>query len=141
MTKYLWMILIAAWACTSCDSGASTSSLFEAQGRWQLQNFALDDGSTTEIPFPENYTIRFNADGNAQVRADCNLCTGDYQVESTTLTIGLLACTRAFCGPDSFDNQYIAALSSTSSYTRRGDELSLDYTGGAMRFVVDDLPN
>jgi heat shock protein HslJ len=133
------MILLGglALSLSSCNTVTEPSATFEAQGNWQLQSFVLDDGSTIQVPNPENYTIQFGADGALNVKADCNLCNGSY--ESTfgnNLEIGLLACTLAHCGPESLDFRYTSALGSTSSFRREGDELILDYSGGTMNFTV-----
>jgi heat shock protein HslJ len=91
------------------------------------------------VPDPENYTIRFDADGRVNVQADCNLCNGSYQTDGTGLTIGPLACTRAFCPPPSLGNLYTAVLGTTTSFQRTGEQLFINYAGGgAMAFSLAD---
>jgi heat shock protein HslJ len=132
------MILLGGLALSSCDTATEPSAVFEAQGNWQLQSFALDDGSTIQVPNPENYTIQFNGDGSVNVKADCNVCNGNYESKTgTDLQISVLACTLAHCGPESLDFRYTSALGSTSSFSRAGDELFLDYNGGTMNFLVN----
>jgi heat shock protein HslJ len=135
----LTMILLGglALSLSSCDTVTEPSATFEAQGNWHLQSFALADGSTLQVPNPENYTIQFGADGSLSVRADCNRCNGSYESPlGTNLQIGLLACTLAHCGPESLDFRYTSALGSASSFRRMGDELALTYDGGTMVFLV-----
>jgi heat shock protein HslJ len=136
MKKYAGIILLAGWALASCDSGTSNSEVSELQGDWQLQSFALNDGSTVPVPNPEAYTAQFSADGSVNVQADCNRCNGPYEIEGNNIDVGLMACTLAFCGDASLDSQYTAALSGASSFVRSGDELLLSYSGGTMRFQL-----
>ena len=47
---------------------------------------------------PSRYTIEFQEAFRVRAQADCNVCTGSYRTAtSIQLTIGPLACTRAFC--------------------------------------------
>jgi heat shock protein HslJ len=92
--------------------------------------------SGTSIPNPDNYTVQFTAGGDVSVQADCNMCNGSYETEGSAISMGPIACTRAFCGPLSLFNQYTAALSTVSSFVRRGHELELTYSGGTMKFTV-----
>jgi heat shock protein HslJ len=132
------MILLGGMALSSCNTVTEPTELFEAQGNWQLQSFTLDDGSTIQVPNPENYTIQFGADDSVNVRADCNVCNGSYENKfGNSLVIGNLACTLAYCGPLSLDSRYTSALGSTSSFSRTGNELFLDYNGGTMNFLVN----
>jgi heat shock protein HslJ len=117
---------------TSCNSVMSPEELSEAQGVWQL----VELSSGVSIPGSENYSVQLNADGIVRAQADCNLCNGSYETEGNNLSMGPLACTRAFCGPSSLFDQYTAALQNVSSFVRRGDELELAYSGGIMKFKV-----
>jgi hypothetical protein len=52
------------------------------------------------------------------------------------MTIGPLGCTRAFCGEGSFFDEYVAALSGTSAFVRRGDSLDITSSSGTMNFRI-----
>jgi heat shock protein HslJ len=119
---------------TSCNTVTSPDELCQTQGVWRLLEFT--NGATLSIPNPERYTIQFAADGGVGIRADCNLCNGSYDTDGNALSIGPLACTEAYCGPLSFFDPYTAALSTVSSFVRRGDELELAYSGGTMKFTT-----
>jgi heat shock protein HslJ len=131
MKKYFVLGMLMIFAA-SCSSGTSPSELWQAQGRWELQSI----GSTT-IPNPDNYTLHFSADGSAQVRADCNTCSGGYETNGNAIAIGPLACTRAYCGEDSFFDAYVAGLTGASAFARRGETLELTSSGGSMTFHVE----
>ena len=138
MKRHALMILLTGALLVSCESSTSVSSLSDVQGEWQLQAFELDGGSVQLVSDPENYTIRFGADGNAQAQVDCNVCNGPYETEGNSISIGVMACTLAACPPGSLDTQYQAALGSLSTFVRSGSELSIRYAGGTMRFELSE---
>jgi heat shock protein HslJ len=130
MNKLVVLGTIIVFAA-ACSSGTSPSELWQAQGMWKLQAI----GSST-IPNPDSYTLHFSGDGRVQVRADCNHCSGGYETNGNAITIGPLACTRAYCGDDSFFDAYVAGLTSASAFARRGETLELTSSAGSMSFRV-----
>jgi len=87
---------------------------------------------------PSLYTIQFNADGSALLRADCNRGRGTYTAgEGGALAIGPAAITRAMCPPGSHDTKYLQQLNNAAHYFFRGDTLYIDQKidSGTMRFV------
>jgi len=138
LKKYALLVLFAGLTLTSCDTATLPSSVSEVQGNWELQAFELNDGSTIAVPNPEKFTARFNADDSLQLTVDCNRCNGSYEANGNNLTIEpLMACTLAYCGDDSLDSTYMAALGSISRYARQGQELLIDYADGTMRFNLN----
>ncbi len=132
MTRFLVGVLSAMFLFASCSSGTSPDELWRTQGLWELNNLG---GAT--ISDPENYTIQFSEDGRVSIQADCNRCFGNYGIDGNAITMGpALGCTRAFCGDDSFFDEYVMALGSATSFTRRGDTLEIPYSGGVMSFTV-----
>jgi len=115
--------------CSS--SNDAPDSLFTI---WQLQDFILDDGTTTPVDDPAKYTIEFKTDNTAAIRADCNNCSGPFSADDENLSFGLMACTIAACPPGSFDTQFQAALDTVSTY-EIGLALLLNYQGGVMRLI------
>jgi heat shock protein HslJ len=101
---------------------------------WQLQEFILDDGTTTPVDDPAKYTVEFRTDGTDAIRADCNNCGGNFTADESSLRFGPQACTIAQCAAGSFDTQFQAALGSVSGYELT-PALLLDYEGGVMRFI------
>ena len=119
---------------SGCSSDDGTPG--ELIGTWLLQEFILGGGTTTAVDDPSKYTVEFKSDGTANIRADCNLCSGNYFVDGSSLRFGpLLACTLAQCPPGSLDRQYQAALSTTARYEITDGSLFLDYDGGELRFA------
>jgi heat shock protein HslJ len=72
------------------------------------------------------YTIAFANDGTAAIKADCNQVTASYTTTpggSITITPG--PSTLAACPADSMGQQFVAALSSVTTYSVNGDSLTL----------------
>ena len=124
----------------ACDTSHATTSpdvaIEDPTGAWALESFQLSDGSIVAVPDPSRYTLELGVTeaGRAHIRADCNVCNGGYEVSGSTITFGLMACTRAACEPGSLENDYVFALGATSTYQRAGDTLTLTYDDGVMRF-------
>jgi heat shock protein HslJ len=91
----------------------------------------------TVVPNPENYTLAFQPAGIVSIKADCNMVTGQYTIEGDALTIALGPSTMAFCGEESLDRRYLAALSLVATYVLDGDALALGLKEGVgeMQFV------
>lgn len=135
MKQIAFAMALAVFFLTGCDQAALPTSSSDNAGLWELQTFETG-GNTVTVPNPERYTVEFTDEGRAAIQADCNRCTGAYEANGNSLSIGPLGCTRAFCGPVSFFDEYVAALEIASSYRRSGDELTISYNGGTMRFEV-----
>jgi len=67
------------------------------------------------IPDAYNYTLTFNADGTLNIKADCNVAMGSYQLSGDQLTISMGPTTLAECGPDSSYSQFLSMLEQASS--------------------------
>jgi heat shock protein HslJ len=137
--RFLAGAVIVIALCTGftqagCDSDDSTTPA-GLIAVWQLQEFILDDGTTIPVDDPAKYTIDFQPDGMANIRADCNGCSGPYMVDGSRLTFGLMACTAAACPPGSFFFQFASALGTVSSFEITGGSLFLDYEGGELRLT------
>jgi heat shock protein HslJ len=134
-------IVVGVAILAACEKSATSStplsSTAEAPpaGVWALQSFDLAGGQSVTVPDPAGYTLELAADGSTHVRADCNFCKGGYDLSGRALHIGLLACTRAACPPDSLDGDYLRALSSASSLETSGELLQITYDGGILRFA------
>lgn len=95
-----------------------------------------DPVGVTEVPDPSLYTILFNADGSANIKADCNSVGATYTTEGSSINITLGPSTLAACGPESLDQQYLAGLENAAIYFFESGDLFLDLAadGGTMRF-------
>ena len=88
------------------------------------------------VPDPQNYTITFNTDGTAAIKADCNNVTANYTMSGSSLTITLGASTLMYCGDASQDTIYLASLGKVNSYAIENGQLQLKFAndGGKMDF-------
>ena len=83
------------------------------------------------IADPTRYTITFNEDGTAAVKADCNQVTATYTVTDSALTIVPGASTMALCPEDSQDMAFVAGLSSAAVYFFQDGHLFIDQFASA----------
>lgn len=90
----------------------------------------------TPIPNPQDYTLKFNADGTINIKADCNSMIGAYTVEGSALRITLGPTTGAFCGEASLDQKFLQSLQQVDHYSSGGNQLYLDFGGGAGRLQM-----
>ena len=94
---------------------------------------------------PQNYTILFNEDSSANIKADCNNVGATYTADGGSITIELGPSTRAACPEGSLDQAYLSELSNAAIYFFENGELFMDLMadGGTMRFQASeqvDLP-
>ncbi len=126
-------VLLLSMGYFACDTATLPDEQVAIQGSWELEELG-----TVTVSDPTRYTVRFNADNTVNVQADCNSCNGGYETNGNNLSIGTLACTRAACPPDSLFDEYVAALSSATSYQRSGNQLFIENGGETMRFRVGE---
>lgn len=93
---------------------------------WQWANLVeTEPASQSVVPNPEDYIIVFLADGSVNIQADCNVVQGSYFQEGSSLIIELGPSTRAFCGEESQDQQYLELLDQVSSFGMLAGDLQL----------------
>lgn len=97
---------------------------------WKLTVVAAE-GRERAIEKPELFTLRLSADGKASVRADCNRGGGPYARAGRNLTVTIQALTRAYCGPESFSDEYLRLLGQIESYRVEGNSLLLQFRSGS----------
>jgi heat shock protein HslJ len=130
---------IAAALFVSCsDQTTGPGDLQGIEGSWGLQSFQIAGEPTGEIADPGLYTADFTSEGRVSARADCNRCSSSYSTTGTSLEIGALACTRAYCGDQSFFDEYVAALDGATSFERSSSSLVIRHPRGRLRFVPRD---
>ena len=75
---------------------------------------------------PTRYTVTFNEDGTAAIKADCNQVTATYTVTDSALTIVPGASTLAMCPADSQDAAFLTGLSSAAVFFFQDGHLFID---------------
>ena len=75
----LSVLAIVLVACAPAATPAPSNSITGIVWQWTT---VTDQGKTTTVPNPENYTIIFNTDGTLNGKADCNTFNGVYSQQN-----------------------------------------------------------
>ncbi len=113
---------------TGCKkSDISPDSLLQGV-KWILES--IQYSAQNVVPIEETFYILFNEDLTFQMQVDCNSCTGTYVLgANNSLTFAdQMACTDAYCGDDSKDNEFHAAIDTVSRYDVDGNRLRLYFS-------------
>ena len=104
---------------------------------WQWDAIA-DPAGMTAVDNPENYTIDFDDQGLAQIKADCNNITAEYTADEDNLTIMLGPSTMVACDPGSQDQLFRTSLEQVAVYRFEEGDLffDLDEGAGIMRLKI-----
>ncbi|WP_374688398.1 META domain-containing protein, partial [Promineifilum sp.] len=101
---------------------------------WQWTD-VMSGNTATAVADPTRYTITFNEDGTAAIKADCNSVTSTYTAADGAMTLTLGASTLAACPPDSQADEFTAGLSTVTGYAFQDGNLVLSRAdGGTMLF-------
>ena len=95
---------------------------------------------TITVNDPTRYTILFNSDSSAQIKADCNNVGATYTTDGSNISITPGPSTLAACPPDSLDQQYLNQLAAAAIYFFQDGDLLIDMAAdaGTMRFTGGD---
>lgn len=119
---------------------SGTTSLSEQPWEWRSTDHA--DGTSTAAADATRYTIAFQSDGSAVIRADCNTVLGSYSANGSQLSIKPGPSTLVGCPPDSQADEFVAGLAQVTSFALTTDnmlELGLG-GGGQMLLAPHPLP-
>ena len=100
----------------------------------------LDPMGQTTAADPTRYTITFNADGSANVVADCNNVVSGYMTDGVNLEILPGASTLAACPEGSQDQLFINSLLAAESYVVQDGELFITLSGGTGTIIFRPAP-
>ena len=107
--------------------------------RWQwTQLIETQPASQSVIADSENLVLVLNADGSANIQADCNQVHWTYTVEGDTISFNTLgASTLAYCGEDSSDQIFLEKLGLASTWRVEDGRLVLELgeNAGTMIFA------
>lgn len=133
--RLLALILLGAMlvSCSGLNPVAPSQTVI-TNVFWKLYSFQRSDLPEIEIHNPEQFTVRFGDDGRVAIRADCNNCIGSYELTGQHLRLGVLACTRAYCGSDSLDTEYLRALESATAFSTAEGVLTIKAPGAVLTF-------
>jgi heat shock protein HslJ len=124
----------------SAVAGCSGSAAKLAGPVWQLASVTEKVPAFQGVVPPEDqsrYTITFNEDGTAAIKADCNNVAATYKTEETNITIVPGPSTLAACPDDSLADKFVAGLSSATTFNVRPAGLTLYILNeGDLEFVA-----
>jgi heat shock protein HslJ len=107
--------------------------------RWQwTQLIETQPASQSVIADSENLVLVLNADGSANIQADCNQVQWTYTVEGDTISFNTLGpSTLALCGEDSSDQIFLEKLGMASTWRVEDGRLVLELgeNAGTMIFA------
>ncbi|MBK8988343.1 MAG: META domain-containing protein [Chloroflexi bacterium] len=92
----------------------------------------------TIVNDPGRYTIRFNADGTAGIKADCNTVRATYTTDQSSIAITLGPTTLVACPEDSLEQPFLSGLGNAAVYFFQDGDLYLDMfaSSGTLRFIA-----
>lgn len=103
---------------------------------WQWTEFQDTAGENNiMVDNPENYTVTFLADNQVSIKADCNMVSGSYTLDGSSLTIQLGPSTMAFCGEESLDQQFLEKLGFVAAYVMDGENLVMNLQADAGNMI------
>ena len=105
--------------------------------QWEWIRFASPAGDI-RVDDPSHYTLAFDHENHAALRADCNRAAGGVgSAGPGMIRFGALAMTRAMCPPGSLSDRYVRDVGRTTRYTL-GQQRTTPRTAG--RSGCADLP-
>jgi len=129
----LMLAVTASLAMTACTNPAAPTTA-AIEGTWNLRNLRPAGGVEQAKPVGAVYAITIES-GRVAVRADCNTCTGNGTLASSTLTLGpMLACTRAACATATFESVFTTMVSGDHTAAISDGSMTLSSTRGLIRF-------
>jgi heat shock protein HslJ len=130
----LGLMLIVVFSFASCDGKTPTEPITEITWQWASLS-ETQPASQSVTPDPENYTLTLSPDGTLNIKADCNIVMGSFELDGSSITIQLGPSTMAFCGEQSLDLNYLKLLENVESYALENGGLVLELKEGAGRMV------
>jgi heat shock protein HslJ len=113
-------------------------AILDIQWQW-TQLVETQPASQSVIADSENYVLVLNADGSANIQADCNQVQWTYTVEGDTISFNTLGpSTLAFCGEDSSDQVFLEKLSLASTWRVEDARLVLELNENAGTMIFNN---
>ena len=126
-------LAVSAAGCSEGDLLTAPSGNARVDGTWHLVQVSGGALTLTESPDAGRFAVTFSSD-RALLKADCNTCAGDYQLDGDAITLSLQACTRAACSSSPLDTQVLQAVNGTHTVRLDASRLQLSSTRGELRF-------
>jgi heat shock protein HslJ len=120
----------------SAGGSATAAAATIPTGTWRLVSLRETGQAEVAVSHPELFTAELTADGQVNLRADCNRCHGTYTAGDRRLSVGAMACTRAFCVATApLDTTFAGLVGGAQTWTASDDQhLDLASDAGVLRF-------
>ena len=120
----------------SPENGSKAAAAGIPSGTWRLASLRQAGQAEVVIGQTGVFTAEFGADGRSSLLADCNRCSAAYSADGRSLSVGPMACTRAFCTATApLDTTYTALVGSARTWSVSADgRLELSSDAGTLRF-------
>jgi heat shock protein HslJ len=130
--------LLVAGLVAPVTQADSHDELLGIQWQW-AQLTETEPAAQSVVPNPENYVLVLNADGTANIKADCNMVSWTYTLEDSSLTFNTLGpSTLAFCGEESSDQQFLGLMGAGGTLSLEDGRMVLELIDNAGRMVFDN---
>jgi heat shock protein HslJ len=107
---------------------------------WKWERF-IDTADINHIVVedPNKYTLKLDLDRTFNVKADCNLASGSYTIDKSSIKLTVGPTTLAECPPGSYYDLFLRRLGEVVTYVLHEGKLYLDLwaDGGQLVFVRD----
>ncbi|MBB3223620.1 META domain-containing protein [Pseudoduganella umbonata] len=147
--QYLAGIAAAVLLATGCAGVSGTGGQAQLAGSvWQLVGYQAAGAGTAEVrpARPDQYQLRFGADGRLSARVDCNQGSGTWAATpgaaggaSGSLMLGPLATTRMMCPPSPLAGRLPGDIEAVRSYRIDGGRLHLELAGGGGTYTWERM--
>lgn len=140
----LAIILMSVAACTPNEGNQGNSEPFSptisdiTETTWLWERFDDTAGlNDITVDDPSLYTFILKSDGTYSIKADCNLSSGNFILDESSISFEAGPTTLAECGPDSLYHTFLTQMSNVATYVIDGDKLVLNLwaDGGNMVFI------
>lgn len=107
---------------------------------WVWQQTQMNDDSVRQPATPGAFVLTLADDGSAAATTDCNTFSGSYTTAGNQITISLPAATMMACPEGAQEQEFIADLTSVTSYLFAEGNLVLElpFDSGGMSFAAGE---
>jgi heat shock protein HslJ len=110
--------------------------------KWILES--IQYSAANVIPISEIFFIQLEEDFSLEMEVDCNYCAGTYELGNNNFILfdySTIACTEAYCGDDSMDDEFHEALNSATKYEVSGNRLRVYFNSESsqLNFIAESL--
>ena len=126
-------LLFTVLSFAACSDNTPTSPTAEnLDGVWRIISIQPPSQPVQPAPTAARYQVAFE-DERVFARVDCNTCTGPFNLNGSTLTVGpTLPCTRAACETASYESAVVAMLNGQHEVSTTTHNLTLTSSRGTM---------